>query len=210
MDGAVAICDTVKNARKINGMKLEKLNGETKCYGALNIDGIKKTTGYYERDLKLKVGCQVMITINDIDGEYVNGTVGIVESLEDEVITVSIKDRDELVKIYRHSFYEKDRNGDLIVVEQFPVILAYAVTVHKSQGLSLEKVNIIYDSFWEAGQLYTALSRCKTVNNIFIGSLVDTEEGLQLKSKDISVDDLKTNGKVCSFYNRICERGISA
>ncbi len=210
IDGAVAICDRTKNARKINNMKLEKLNSEIKCYSAQNIDGIKKITGYYDRDLRLKVGCQVMLTVNDVDGEYVNGSIGIVESLEDECIKVSIKDREELVNVYRHSFYEEDKNGNPIVVEQFPIRLAYAITIHKSQGLSLEKVNIIYDYFWESGQLYTALSRCKTVNNIFIGSLVDTEKGPQPKSKNISIDDLKADGKVCSFYNRICERGISA
>lgn len=210
MDGAVAICDRKKNARYINSMKLKDLNGEIKYYKASNINWIKNSTGYYEKELRLKKGCQVMITINDIDGEYVNGSIGTVESMEDEFITVFIKDRNESVDIYRHVFHEKDKQGNPIDVEQFPIILAYAVTVHKSQGLSLERVNIIYDSFWEPGQLYTALSRCKTVDNIFIGSLVKTEEGLKLKSKEISIEDLKTNVKVCNFYNCISKRRIGA
>ena len=116
-----------------------------------------------------------MFVKNDSAGRWVNGTVGIVESLSDERIMVKVGS--SCYPVEREKWktigYEFNETDDKIIEKplgnytQFPLQLAWATTIHKSQGKTLERVIIdLGNGAFAAGQLYVALSRCKTLSGI--------------------------------------------
>lgn len=125
--------------------------------------------------LELKVGAQVMFTKNDMEGRWVNGTIGHITELEEKNITVEIAGTSHEIEPekWKSIGYEFDEDQGKIVEKtlgtyiQFPLMLAWAVTIHKSQGKTLERVIIdLGNGAFAAGQLYVALSRCKTLSGI--------------------------------------------
>ena len=145
--------------------------------------------------LMLKVGAQVMFIKNDSDGRWVNGTIGIVEELGKEIIVVRVGDMSYDVERekWKTLAYEFSEMEDKIVEKtqgaytQFPLMLAWAITIHKSQGKTLERVIIdLGDGAFAAGQLYVALSRCKTLT------------GIALK-QPITHTDIRCDGEVVEF-----------
>lgn len=156
-------------------------------------------------NLQLKVGAQVMFVKNDPQKQFVNGTIGIVAELEDNKIMVTIPDEsgsNKIIEVIKHDWeilkYEKDiDNPDKIatkvigVFTQYPLKLAWAITIHKSQGKTFEKVIIDLGSgAFEAGQTYVALSRCKTLEGIILKK--------PLQQKDIIVDP-----RIKEYYDQI-------
>jgi len=154
-----------------------------------------------ELELKLKVGAQVMFIKNDAEGNYVNGTIGHVTSFEIEGIKVFTnengKEREITVtpvkwEIIRYRPGKEDPTeieAEVIgIFEQFPLRLAWAVTIHKSQGKTFDNVIIDMDTgAFEFGQTYVALSRCRTL------------EGIVLKQK-LKPTDILTDERVVDFY----------
>ena len=141
-------------------------------------------------DLILNIGAKVMITVNDLSGNYVNGTIGIILKIVDngefeESYLVIKTDKGKTVNLYRYSKdiekqvieeTEQEKDGQKIVKEkivrkkagsfsQFPVKLAWAISIHKSQGQTFEKINID-PCCWDPGQFYVAVSRAKSANGI--------------------------------------------
>lgn len=150
-----------------------------------------------DQDLKLKVGAQIMFIKNDT-GEhkrYYNGKIGKIKALQESSIRVVFDDQVE-VEVERTEWenikYSYDRNQQKIVeevigtFEQFPIRLAWAVTVHKSQGLTFEKVIADLSRAFAPGQVYVALSRCTSFS------------GLMLKT-ELSPKAIKTDSKVIEF-----------
>jgi len=118
-----------------------------------------------EEQLTLKVGVPVLFTINKW-GKYANGERGIVQSIEDEYIVIEKKE--EFVRVERHEFdlldMKSDKNGKiksvtLATLSQFPLKLAYAVTIHKSQGMSIDNLICNVDNIFAPSQFYVAISR---------------------------------------------------
>ncbi|HTF22003.1 MAG TPA: DEAD/DEAH box helicase [Chryseolinea sp.] len=128
--------------------------------------------------LELKRGAQVIFIRNDPNGRWVNGTIGIVDFIEQERLDIRVSSG-EVHTLERETWdnrgYKFDREKKTIVSEvkgrlmQYPVKLAWAITIHKSQGLTFEKVIIDMGAgAFVAGQLYTALSRCKKLEGIIL------------------------------------------
>lgn len=169
-EDAITVCGTNKTANKINNEGLAKLSGLAKVYKAKKEGDIKISETTAEYELKLKQGAKVIMIRNNGD-LYQNGTIGIVLELKKDKILVRFGNNAVEVKraTWGNSRYEKTEEGwkETITgtVEQFPLKLAYAITIHKSQGKTFEKVNIIPEIF-ESGQLYVALSRCSTIEGI--------------------------------------------
>jgi len=164
-------------AENINSEKLAKLHTPAKIYeGDLKGEfGMKGGRLPAPEQLALKVGAQVMFVKNDPEGRWVNGTIGIVEKLEDEIITVRVGDVVHEVEPekWKNIGYEFSEAEEKIVEKtlgsyaQFPLMLAWSITIHKSQGKTLERVIIdLGRGAFAAGQLYVALSRCKTLSGI--------------------------------------------
>ena len=184
---------------EINRKRLNEIEGEEFSFLAQVAGNFSPSSFPAELVLKLKLGAQVMFVKNDPEKRFVNGTLGIVSSINHDVIVVNIKNRnDEISRIEVprllweiQKYIIKDNNIQTEVVgtfDQFPIKLAWAITIHKSQGKTFDKVIIdIGQSAFEFGQTYVALSRCRTLDGIFLKR--------KMTSRDIFVDE-----KVVDFY----------
>ena len=168
-----------KIVNETNLTKLNQLETELFTYEA-NVTGTfpdkHKPTDHY---LKLKVGAQIMFIKNDT-GEYkryYNGKIGKVKELQESSIIVIFDDESE-VEVERAEWnnikYTYDKKQKKIVeeiigtFEQFPIRLAWAITVHKSQGLTFEKVIADLSRAFAPGQVYVALSRCTSFSGLML------------------------------------------
>ena len=101
--------------------------------------------------VKLKEDALIMIRQNDIEGDYVNGSVGYVREIDDETLTIELLNSD-VVHLEKTKFSMLDANGEEIAyASNFPVNLAYATTIHKAQGMTLDKCVTDFKRLWEAG-----------------------------------------------------------
>lgn len=150
-------------------------------------------------DLELKVGAQVIFIKNDQDKRWVNGTIGTIIGIDEEsydhlyILTDEGKEMDVERAMWanvRYSYNDKEKKieeEELGTFTQFPVRLAWAITIHKSQGLTFSRVAIDFTGGVFAGSMtYVALSRCRSL------------QGLQLK-KPITQSDVFVNPNVVQF-----------
>jgi ATP-dependent DNA helicase PIF1 len=118
--------------------------------------------------LVLKKGCRVLFLQNDPQKRWVNGTRGTVLSIEPEKIVVS-KDNGREVTVEKATFSIQDADGNIRAsVLNFPLILAYATTIHKSQGATLDELWVDLSRLWEPGHAYVALSRLRSPQGLRI------------------------------------------
>ena len=194
---SVLLTTTNKKAQDYNEKFLNQINEEEKVFTAEveDIENMNNFPANYE--LKIKVGAQVMMLNNDSSNRWVNGSIGVVQSIEksldlDEDI-IYVKFQNGMVEpVERHTWdlFKYQWNEELQKIEtqkagsfsQYPLKLAWAVTIHKSQGKTFDNVliDLGYGAF-APGQLYVALSRCKSIEGI---SLVRP-----IKPRDIIIDN---------------------
>ena len=152
-----------------------------------------------EEKLVLKKGCQVMFLKNDSQGSrYYNGKLGVVSAIDAERICVrGIDDGEEIVvepDVWTNARYVIDKETKEIREEiegefrQYPLRLAWAITVHKSQGLTFDRAVLDVNAAFAAGQVYVALSRCRSL------------EGLVLTAP-LSLSSVKTDALVTDYMN---------
>jgi energy-coupling factor transporter ATP-binding protein EcfA2 len=191
-------------ARAINEQRLAELSSKEFTYEG-TIDGkfaktdkagkIKEDQLPAPQKLVLKEGAQVMFTRNDPGRRWVNGTLGVVTKLEEKVIHVKIEDHTVSVspiawESYEYTFDSTNKKMSKKTVgtyTQYPLKTAWAITIHKSQGLTFDKMilDLSRGAFAE-GQLYVALSRVRTL------------EGLYL-TQPIGYNDIRKNDEVVQF-----------
>lgn len=197
-ESAITLCTTNMKASHINDSKLHKLPGELMSFKAT-------TTGTFNLKmitpelLKLKIGAKVMFTKN---GElWVNGSMGVVEDFADGGIMVRMADEDTLVfvkqekwEIIKTYFNRTTYKMDEYVMgsfTQYPLALAWAVTIHKSQGLTFDHVKLdLGKEAFAAGQTYVGFSRCRTL------------DGIELMREMIPAD-IKVDRRVVEFFDRV-------
>ena len=139
---------------------------------------IEKTLPISET-LKLKLGALVMMVTNDVNHRWVNGTLAIVSYISEKCIKVKIDGYEH--EIFPTSFKQREtfyENGkiiykDILGVEQYPVVLAYAITIHKSQGMTYKRIACNVSDCFETGQIYVALSRCTSMDGLYLLNTVD-------------------------------------
>ena len=183
---------------KINSLEYNKLienNAKVHNYTIIlpelkkNHDKIKKWIKSLDiqDSIELCVGAQIVITANiNQDKMLVNGTRGIIiELLPDKIIIKKINGTIDTIEYYK-CIYNED---PMIYFKYMPIKLAYALTIHKSQGMTIDAIEIdIGDKIFASGQAYTALSRARTLDNI--------------KIKDISKNSFIINKSVIDFYKQ--------
>jgi hypothetical protein len=173
----IHICTHKAEVRHINKTKL----GEPTHTFYTGIEGdAKPESAPCDNKLMLRVGARVMTLVNDRHLRYCNGSLGNVTAITDQCVTVRLDNGLSVgVERYKWATYEyKMQNGTVTAEEkgsytQFPVTLAWAITIHKSQGLTFEKVAIHIQGIFCPGQIYVALSRCRTMEGIVSDSFID-------------------------------------
>ena len=183
-DGYIILTTHNEKARRKNENELDKLDNSVFNFNA-EIKGDFPDTAYpADEQLQLKVGAQVMFIKNDTDKvkRYFNGKIGIIVELDDEKIMVQCKDDPETIEVKKETWenirYTVDKTTRHLDEEvlgtftQYPLRLAWAITIHKSQGLTFEKVIIDAGEAFAPGQVYVALSRCTTLSGIVLQSRI--------------------------------------
>lgn len=178
----IYLCGTNKKALEINTEKLKTISAPIYKYVA-EIDNINLSELPCENVLELKPGCRVVSLINDfMNHHYQNGSLGTVVSCNNTSITVKWDSgqTDSISKnVWEKNIYKVKDNvlvSEVVgSVTQFPLRLAYAITIHKSQGQTFDKVNISPKCF-ETGQLYVGLSRCTDINKLYIDGVPSTND----------------------------------
>lgn len=198
-DGLITLSTTNAIADRINAESLQKLDSPIHTFHAEIEGDFNKSSYPTELVLVLKEGAQVMFVRNDPNKAFVNGSIGIITSIDDHHIHVAVDHFEknkviELKPVEWHIIkYKLNRQGELDTevvgtFRQYPLRLAWAITIHKSQGKTFDKINVDlgYGAF-EFGQTYVALSRCRTLEGIVLSR--------PLKPADIKVDD-----RINEFY----------
>lgn len=182
-DNYITLTTNNETASCVNDRKLEELRTPLKTYMAI-VDGeFPLTYRPTETELKLKVGSQVMFVKNNWKKRYYNGMIGTIAELKEDEVKVEVDAGHGERKIitaqreqWQNKTYSWDDEAEKIVetivgtFTQFPLRLAWAITVHKSQGLTFEKVIADVENSFAAGQVYVALSRCTSINGLVLTS----------------------------------------
>ena len=182
-DGEYYIYLTTTNARadEVNRERLDALSGEI-----IRMDGV--VSGDFAREyyptveqLELKIGAQVMMLNNDAAGRWVNGSIALIEDYIDDgdgnggiIISMESGETEEVFPhtwdIYNYAMQDGKLTSDVVgSFTQYPMRLAFAITIHKSQGKTFDKAVIdIGRGTFAHGQMYVALSRCRTLEGIIL------------------------------------------
>lgn len=178
-------------ADRVNLGNLSGLSTEMRTFRGAIVDKFLVEEGKLPSpmDLSLKIGSQVMFTKNDEQNRWMNGTIGRVtsflpDSIQVELVTDYPGALHEVHRVTWDSFaYEYNFERDRVETKkvgsftQFPLMLAWAVTIHKSQGKTLERVQVdLGDGAFATGQVYVALSRCRSLRDITLARPIDIHE----------------------------------
>ncbi|CAM1359454.1 Helicase [Tenacibaculum soleae] len=179
-DGYITLTTHNKRADAINTLELDKLKKKSSFFKA-EVSGKFNENAYPNSDkLELKVGAQVMFIKNDSSPEkrYFNGKIGKITLIDDDLIYVKCPNDDDEIEtkkeIWENINYSIDEETKDIKEEvtgsfsQIPLRLAWAITIHKSQGLTFEKAIIDAEASFAHGQTYVALSRCTSLEGIVL------------------------------------------
>ncbi|MGB3077187.1 MAG: helix-turn-helix domain-containing protein [Chitinophagales bacterium] len=177
-------------ADEINSSELRRLPGKEFTAKAILTGEFPERVFPVEHALVLKTGAQIMFIKNDVkEKKYFNGKIGVLEKIEhdgeEEYLKVSFPETNETIKVQketwrniRYSFKESENKieeEELGSFTQYPIRLAWAVTIHKSQGLTFQRAVIDAGSAFAAGQVYVALSRCVSLEGMVLRSPIRRE-----------------------------------
>ena len=201
-EGYITLTTHNNRAGKMNNIELAKINNESHFYEA-EIKGTFNEQAYPTFDhLELKLGAQVMFIKNDssTDKRYFNGKIGKITKLNKSEITVKCPEDDSEIivtqEVWENIKYAINQDSKEITenvagsFSQMPLRLAWAITIHKSQGLTFDKAIIDAEASFAHGQTYVALSRCRTL------------EGIVLKN-EINSSSIITDQQVLSYVNDV-------
>ena len=169
---------TTHNAKAdtINSQSLLDLEGNSRRYKAQIVDDFPDKIFPVDDYLELKIGAQIMFIKNDLsfDKHYFNGKMGVIYSLSDNEIRVQFPEENKIIEVERYEWqnirYFVNTNTKEIEEEilgtftHYPIKLAWAITVHKSQGLTFDKAALDVSQVFVPGQAYVALSRLRSLN----------------------------------------------
>ncbi|MEO8148354.1 MAG: helix-turn-helix domain-containing protein [Bacteroidia bacterium] len=181
--GYVLLSTHNRIADNINETEIRKLPSTMHTFEAIITGEFPENMFPCERVIRLKKGAQVMFIKNDVEaGQYYNGKLATVKKIEGGDITVTFNDSKIDFTLHRELWeninYSVDKGtervtkNELGTFRQYPLRLAWAITIHKSQGLTFDKVIIDAGQSFAAGQVYVALSRCRSLEGIVLHSRI--------------------------------------
>ncbi|MBS7364708.1 MAG: AAA family ATPase [Paludibacteraceae bacterium] len=184
-EGEIFLTTHNKIADAFNEKKLNELEEESNIYNAIIKDRFPESMYPVDESLELKIGTQVMFTRNNREANYYNGKIGTIIDLSEHKITIKCKEdafpivaeretwENTEIKIDKES---KDQYEEVVgSFSQFPLRLAWAITIHKSQGLTFDRAIIDAIASFSHGQVYVALSRCKSLDGMVLKSPIKLE-----------------------------------
>lgn len=183
--GYITLTTHNHQAKTLNDSKLVKLSGKPHSFMASVTDDFPEASYPNVSELILKKGAQVMFVKNDISKNklFFNGKIGKVEAFDDDVIVVRCPGDDFPIMVepaeWQNVKYTLDDEtkeiGETVIgtFRQYPLKLAWAITIHKSQGLTFERAVIDARSAFAHGQVYVALSRCRTLDGLVLSTPID-------------------------------------
>ena len=191
--GYITLTTHNNKADVLNEQSLKDLEGISKTFGAKIVDDFPDKIFPLEEILELKVGAQIMFIKNDLSFEknFFNGKIGFIKSLSDDEIWVHFPEENKTIEVEHYEWqnirYLVNENTKEIEEEvlgtfvQYPIKLAWAITVHKSQGLTFDKAALDVSQVFLPGQAYVALSRLRSLDGLILLS--------PIKMNGISNDD---------------------
>ncbi len=209
-EGYIVLTTHNDKARLINTAALAKLSNKPFLFTA-EVEGDFTPSAYpADEALQLKLGAQVMFIKNDVEKNrrYFNGKIGLITALDAEKIAVRCKDEPLDIEVNKERWdnirytlnpTSKTLEEDIIgSFSQYPLRLAWAITIHKSQGLTFEKAVIDAGDSFAPGQVYVALSRCTSLNGMVLQSKIRRNSFftdpriVQFSNTNKPIDDLQT------------------
>lgn len=191
-EDCVILAPIKRKVADINSVRLDKLETQQLTFDAVieplagmsPAEGVKANMNdvmrvakdsRFPHELVLKEGARVMMLQNHEEGEYVNGTAGVVTEFDEKegVIYVQTDDGRVIGVCPREEIMHDHKGKPLVSIIQYPMMLAFAVTIHKSQGCTLDRAGIMLDGHFAHGQTYVSMTRVKTEDGLFLQGFVD-------------------------------------
>lgn len=204
-DGAICIYPFNAKADGLNSTKFDEIEEQEYVFeGEIKGEFVVEKMANVEQTIKLKVGARVMTMVNQYSEEgnfiYYNGSIGTITAIDPQLRWISVRmtdgDRDVTVwrNVWKNVQHIYDEENDEIVEKeigsftQIPVRLAWAITIHKSQGLTLNSVQVNVNGAFAPGQTYVALSRCRSLSGLYL-------------EQPVGLGSVFVDKRVVSFYN---------
>jgi PIF1-like helicase/Helix-turn-helix domain len=178
--GYITLTTHNNKADEMNAQALQDLEGKLVTYSPVIVGDFPDKIFPVEQNLQLKVGAQIMFVKNDLsfDKNYFNGKMGIIKSLSEKEILVHFPEENKTIEVERYEWQNikysvnsdtKEIDEDILgTFVHFPIKLAWAITVHKSQGLTFDKAALDVSQVFLPGQAYVALSRLRSLEGLIL------------------------------------------
>ena len=193
-DGYIRLMTHNRQVDYINATEMAKLDSHPFTFEAAVTGTFPEESYPTANSLTLKKGAQVMFIKNDPERRFINGTLGEVRSIDKNCIAVRLAESGKTIEVepmewqnIRYQFDDETKeisSKQIGRFKQYPLKAAWAITVHKSQGLTFDKAIIDVHAAFSPGQAYVALSRCRTLEGLVLSSPVSASVFMKVKAVD--------------------------